>query len=341
MAKIYTFEEKKNIFIKKLNERYRDVYPDNNFKIADGYDFIDNDEFIYISFNINDKEYKWKTKPRYMNGRRLPLELRNHLKKINGIKNNPVSHEIFEERFYNIYSKDEYELVGKYTKMSNKIKTKHIKCGKTEENYATNLIHGNMTRGCNFCYGKRKRTIDEYQELFNINNLKDYKINSINDTYKKGHIYGNITHISSVCENYNFDIRMTDMISSHKQRCPKCAQINVESKAFRDIKQFLIDNNIKFETEVIIDGLVYINNLRIDLYLPEYELYIEYDGIQHFKNTFNISDDLYEKVKIRDNIKDNFFNEKNMNFERINYKEDHMNKIRDILNKYNAQVKSD
>ena len=42
MGKTLTFEEKENIFLKKLAERYPD------YTVANGYRFIDNNEFVYL-----------------------------------------------------------------------------------------------------------------------------------------------------------------------------------------------------------------------------------------------------------------------------------------------------
>lgn len=45
----------------------------------------------------------------------------------------------------------------------------------------------------------------------------------------------------------------------------------------------LIENNIKFISEKRFNGCKNINELPFDFYLPNQNLLIEYDGIQHFK----------------------------------------------------------
>ena len=61
--------------------------------------------------------------------------------------------------------------------------------------------------------------------------------------------------------------------------CPKCN----ESKLEKHIRQLLIENKIKFEKEKKFKWLKFENNLRIDFYLPDYNIGIECQGIQHFK----------------------------------------------------------
>lgn len=63
------------------------------------------------------------------------------------------------------------------------------------------------------------------------------------------------------------------------KRCPKC--MKKESKGELAIKHYLEKNNIKFIQEYpvkIEDHL-----LRFDFYLPELNIYIEFQGIQHFE----------------------------------------------------------
>ena len=131
------------------------------------------------------------------------------------------------------------------------------------------------------------------------------------------------------------------MTSSHTQRCPKCNMLTVESRAVREITEYLDINNIKYEKEKTIDGLVYKSSLRMDFYLPEYNVYIEYDGAQHFKRSTWYTEEQFKECKHRDNLKTSFCKENNLNLYRIKYNEDHINKLKIILQKnFMAQLKS-
>ena len=89
------------------------------------------------------------------------------------------------------------------------------------------------------------------------------------------------------------------------------------------IDQLLTSKNIihKSEYTINIDGNFY----RFDFYLPEYNLFIEYDGMQHFEPVrfHNQTDEemelTFELTKKRDEIKNIYCKENNINLLRIPY----------------------
>lgn len=89
------------------------------------------------------------------------------------------------------------------------------------------------------------------------------------------------------------------------------------------IQQFLEKNKIEYESEysVRIGGSYY----RYDFNLPQYNLFIEYDGQQHFEpirfRGMNIEDvdDNFKKIQKRDKIKNEYCRENNINLLRIPY----------------------
>ena len=84
------------------------------------------------------------------------------------------------------------------------------------------------------------------------------------------------------------------------------------------IQQFLENNKIKHKSEypVIIDG----NRYRFDFYLDDYNVVIEYDGIQHFEpvDLFGGEENL-KKVHQHDTIKNEYCKTNNINLLRIPY----------------------
>lgn len=82
-----------------------------------------------------------------------------------------------------------------------------------------------------------------------------------------------------------FKMRPKDLISGHSY-CPKCSP--KASKGERKIIHYLTTNNIQFQKEKVFS---WSNNKRYDFFLPEQNLLIEYNGIQHYKEvpTFNRS----------------------------------------------------
>ena len=72
--------------------------------------------------------------------------------------------------------------------------------------------------------------------------------------------------------------------------------------------------------------------LPFDFYLPNYNICIEFDGIQHFKSNFYWGGDKqFLKTSENDKIKNNFCKRNNIKLERISYKK--FNQIEKIITK--------
>jgi hypothetical protein len=121
----------------------------------------------------------------------------------------------------------------------------------------------------------------------------------------------------------------TQTASSHlygKCGCSRCK----ESKGENKIRIFLKRNNIIFEQEKTFDNCFHKSKLIFDFYIPENNLCIEFDGIQHFKPmSFFGGKEGYEDTIKRDGIKNKFCLENNIDLIRISYKE--IRKIEEIL----------
>lgn len=89
------------------------------------------------------------------------------------------------------------------------------------------------------------------------------------------------------------------------------------------IEKFLNKNNIENQPEysVIIDGARY----RFDFYLPQYNLFIEYDGQQHYEpmrfygENEEKNEEILRKTQERDKIKNKYCEDNNINLLRIPY----------------------
>ena len=109
--------------------------------------------------------------------------------------------------------------------------------------------------------------------------------------------------------------------------CPKCKQ----SRGEREISQFLSNNNIKFITQYKFEDCKHNDLLSFDFYLPEYNICIEYDGIQHYEfcDYFYKDVETFNDRQLKDKIKDNYCFVKKIKLVRIPYYE--YNKITVIL----------
>ena len=100
--------------------------------------------------------------------------------------------------------------------------------------------------------------------------------------------------------------------------CPICK----ESKGEKKIREFLIKNKITHTQQHIFNKCKNIQVLPFDFYLPDYNICIEYDGIQHFKPVkFFGGVKSFEIIKQNDLIKTKFCLLNNINLIRISYLE--------------------
>ena len=84
----------------------------------------------------------------------------------------------------------------------------------------------------------------------------------------------------------------------------KCIGCTNSWKMEKEIKYFLDENNIKYEEQKTFDWLKYKSNLYLDFYLPEYNIFIECQGRQHFLPVDAFGGEKgFESTKIRDKIK--------------------------------------
>lgn len=98
--------------------------------------------------------------------------------------------------------------------------------------------------------------------------------------------------------------------------CPEC---NSSSRGEDRIKNYLNDNNIKFNRNHQFEDCKRTRKLKFDFYLPETNIIIEYDGEHHYKENSYFGEGNLEYVKENDMIKDNYCKENNINLIRIPY----------------------
>lgn len=195
-----------------------------------------------------------------------------------------------------------YELLNEYK--GNKFKLK-IKCknGHIHEIRFDSFKKGS---GCKQCMIENMKN-NIYKVKYNLNKngfelLSEYKNSSEKVTLKceKGHIF------SATYDN---------VINNHSG-CPICN----ESKGEKNIRKFLLDNNIKYHSQYRTEKCIFFRPLPFDFYLYEYNCFIEFDGIQHFKIIDHFGGyETFVDRKIRDTIKTNYCKENNIRLIRIPY----------------------
>ena len=142
--------------------------------------------------------------------------------------------------------------------------------------------------------------------------------------YSKFKYVGAHTKAKIICRKHGlFEQRIHD--HSRGIGCPICSSSKGELK----IIGFLQQNGIDFKTQYKFKNL---KQLRFDFYLPDYNICIEYDGIQHFKPVdFFGGVKSFKILKDNDRLKDIYCKNNNIRLIRINYKQ--FKKLDKILSK--------
>ena len=132
---------------------------------------------------------------------------------------------------------------------------------------------------------------------------------------------------SKVCiicpEHGEFQQRATDHLMGHG--CPICNERKLE----KETREFLIEQNIDFEYQKHFEWL---GRQSLDFYLPEHNIAIECQGIQHFEpnNFFGGEKSFIEQIE-RDKKKKILCEEYNLHLIYINFDDDVKAKLRGIF----------
>lgn len=216
---------------------------------------------------------------------------------------------------------DEYKFIEEYVSASTPIKVKHMVCGhtyKVRPNFFLRL--GNR---CPKCNNKNKmKTHEQFQKEFEKTCDGEYELLS---KYSGSHSYIKIKHLK--CGN-TWEQKATNWISGY--RCPKCRASHGE----REIRKILKDKGIRFTEQKRFEKCKNKRALPFDFYLLDYNVLIEYQGEQHFRDreTFGGKNSL-KQIQKNDKIKLDFCNENNIDLMYITYKQNIEEELYKILNK--------
>lgn len=203
-------------------------------------------------------------------------------------------------------NKYDYSLV-EYIKFNKKVKIICPYHGIFEQNP---LNHIHLKHGCPKC-SKNIDTSDEFIKKCNDlhNNKYDYSI--IEYTNKR-------SRIKIICPDHGIFEQYSYAHLDKKQGCPVCS----ESKGERTITSYLNNLNILYEKQKTFVNCKNVYVIPFDFYLPEHNICIEFDGIQHFKSIEYWGGEEYlKKQKLRDKIKTEYCKDNNIKLIRIRYNE--------------------
>lgn len=207
-------------------------------------------------------------------------------------------------------------ILGKYKNINEKIKCKCNICGSEWETRPNHLLNGH---GCNKCISAkvgmlRAKTHEQFLiDLYAIN--KGIEILS---RYKNAR-----TKLKCKCKVDDNEWMATpnDLLSGYG--CPKCS----ESKGERAVADILSKRRVRYIREHKFDDCVHLNKLPFDFYLPDQNICIEYDGVQHFEPCEYFGGaKTFEVIRKRDLIKTNYCKSNGIKLIRIPYTTKHIEK---------------
>lgn len=287
----------------------------------------ENDEFVKFTKYKKGVGLYVKIKEKYLNKEiEIPITQYNNNTSKSWVEN--------RRRFYEICKEKGYTALTHYTGAYDKVKI-DFGCGHKINEVRPNCII-NKDRGCPWCSNNSAQQAEEKlrQEIEKIG----YKIS--------GEYKNSTSKIEFECDKGH---RYISTYSVFRQgcRCPKCKR----SKGEEDIASVLEKFDIKFTEQYKFEDCRVINPLPFDFYIFEFNLCIEYDGLQHYEPVAywkkedsdykrllaqKIAEERLRETKRRDKIKTDYCKNNGINLIRIPYWEfDNIESIiKKELNKY-------
>lgn len=229
-----------------------------------------------------------------------------------GRKKLPMEHII--ERFNKVHDfKYDYSLISEEDR-KNKIP---IKCKSNHIFYMTIKDHmgGN---GCKYCSMPCHDT-ESFIKLCSDRHGNKYDYSkTIYSTQK--------SKVIIICPRHGEFLQKASNHYHLLRGCKRCG----ESKGEMSIRKWLQSKGIEFKREQTFEDCISEGKLRFDFYLPDLNICIEFDGLQHFRPVEQFGGvQEFERVKIRDRSKNEYCERVGIRLIRINYKQ--LKKIDSIL----------
>lgn len=182
--------------------------------------------------------------------------------------------------------------------------------------------------GCPKCANEHKNDYKKLSTEDFIERAKEVHGNKYD--YSKVDYKSLESKVTIICPIHGEFEQRADSHLFQKSGCPKCNQ----SKGERDIENYLIKNNIKYKSQysIQIDQLINLSgHAYIDFYLPDYNLFIEYNGKQHYIPVQCFGGQLtFEHQQKRDQYVVEYCNKNNINLLIIKYSDN----VKETLNQY-------
>lgn len=187
------------------------------------------------------------------------------------------------------------------------------------QKYANHCIN---KEGCPICGKTHGMTLKRF--INKANKKHNFKYTYENASYVNAH-----TKLLITCQKHG-DFLQTPNDHLSGCGCPECKSSHMEVRT----KQLLTERGINFVEQKQFDWLIFKKRgkLKLDFYLPDYNLAIECQGEQHFYPIeYYHGKEKFDVIKERDEVKRKLCIANNVRIEYINYFDDIENKLDEIL----------
>lgn len=195
-----------------------------------------------------------------------------------------INHKIIFEKVKKLINNEKYEIIdviGNFTTIGkHKILFKCKNCSSIFS-YSYSTLYSNKGKiHCKICSNDFQYTNENAIKLIE-NKCKELNLTFIGFNTNSKKYEGNKSEIilkCNICNEIWNTTKFTNLLNSYSS-CPKCKTYKLED----EVENILNENNISFEKQKKFNWLKYKSNLSLDFYLPQYNVAIECQGIQHFE----------------------------------------------------------
>jgi hypothetical protein len=276
-------EKRKNEIVEKSRQVHEIEY---DYSLFLDKDFVYKGNKIKIPIICHNKDENgnehgvfWQTPNNHMKGQDCPL--------CRGVKR--YTTETFIEACNKIHN---YEYIYDGLEYNNSHTKVPITCKKHGVFYMRPYEHLQGAR-CPKCYGNIQLTTEEFIE-------RAKKVHGSKYDYSKVEYINSSTKVCIICSEHG-EFWQTPAHHLQGIGCPRCNASHLERK----MQFFLERHNIKYEREKVFEWLKWKKKgvMKLDFYLPQYNVAIECQGVQHFYPYKLFDSKLVEIVKERDLVK--------------------------------------
>lgn len=177
--------------------------------------------------------------------------------------------------------------IDNYITNNKSINFKCLKCDYVWKTCPSQFL--NRNGGCPKCNGTAKLTNEIFDEV-----IKNKPI------IRLGEYINGRSKIEMMCKKCNHIWKTIARGITSKKSDYGCPECNKPRHNEKKVIEFLKNNNIKYSFDICLSKIIPNDRkFRIDFYLPDYNLIIEYNGAQHYKATGHFSKCSEEEAKIK------------------------------------------